>query len=248
MSWRCQTGYLFGARSSGRPAVSLRAEQMAAVLLIEPTSGAGVHKATVFKTLEKTHEEEKPQVNRSSEEHLMEAAADAEKQSSSESCKLVRKASSVVGVQLDNLEEVAEGRTRRKLDWLHHYMYVHQLLGWSRNLSCWDVYLFLEVIPLRTGRMKPVLRIEFNVWCLCLGTGNHCTVVEQIKKSEAEEESVLQHPSPVFGKQPWNHVAFIVGKSPERDDDLHTLHHASLKALTSTARHPPRGNSAISPI
>ncbi|KAK1902005.1 Non-legume hemoglobin [Dissostichus eleginoides] len=117
-------------------------------------------------------------------------------------------------------------------------MYVHQLLGWSRNLSCWDVYLFLEVIPLRTGgrnlisplsisplpveqdalfkpnrsgRMKPVLRIEFNVWCLCLGTGNHCTVVEQIKKSEAEEESVLQHPSPVFGKQPWNHVAFIVG-------------------------------------
>jgi len=30
--------------------------------------------------------------------------------------KLVRKASSVVGVQLDNLEEVAEGRTRRKLD------------------------------------------------------------------------------------------------------------------------------------
>nr|XP_010780298.1 PREDICTED: von Willebrand factor A domain-containing protein 7-like [Notothenia coriiceps] len=30
--------------------------------------------------------------------------------------KLVRKASSVVGVQLDNLEEVAEGRARRKLD------------------------------------------------------------------------------------------------------------------------------------
>lgn len=30
--------------------------------------------------------------------------------------KLVRKASSVVGVRLDNVEEVAEGRTRRKLD------------------------------------------------------------------------------------------------------------------------------------
>lgn len=43
--------------------------------------------------------------------------------------------------------------------------------------------------------MKPVLRIEFNVWCLYLGTGNHCTVVEQIKGSEAEEESVLQYPS-----------------------------------------------------
>ena len=39
------------------------------------------HSCSVFKTLEKTHEEEKPQVNRSSEEHLMEAAADAEKQS-----------------------------------------------------------------------------------------------------------------------------------------------------------------------
>lgn len=55
-----------------------------------------------------------------------------------------------------------------------------------------------------------MLRIEFNVWCLYLGTGNHCTVVEQIKGSEAEEKSVLQHPSLVFGKDLRNHVSFIV--------------------------------------
>ncbi|KAK5866698.1 hypothetical protein PBY51_020867 [Eleginops maclovinus] len=35
--------------------------------------------------------------------------------------KLVRKANSVVGVKLDNLEEVAEGRTRRKLDSILDY-------------------------------------------------------------------------------------------------------------------------------
>lgn len=52
--------------------------------------------------------------------------------------------------------------------------------------------------------MKPGLTIEFNVWCLYLGTGNHCTVVELIKGSEAEEASVLQHPSLVFGKDQWN--------------------------------------------
>lgn len=55
-----------------------------------------------------------------------------------------------------------------------------------------------------------MLRIEFNVWCLYLGTGNHCTVVEQIKGSEVEEESVLQHPSLVFGKDLRSHVSFIV--------------------------------------
>lgn len=46
-----------------------------------------------------------------------------------------------------------------------------------------------------------MLRIEFNVRRLYLGTGNHCTVVEQIKGSEAEEESVLQHPSLAFWKR-----------------------------------------------
>lgn len=55
-----------------------------------------------------------------------------------------------------------------------------------------------------TEKMKPVLTIEFNVWCLYLGTGNHYTVVEQIKESEAEEASVLQHPSLVFGRDQWN--------------------------------------------
>lgn len=61
-----------------------------------------------------------------------------------------------------------------------------------------------------TGRMKLVLRIDFNVRCLYLGTGNHCTVVEQIKGSEAEKESVLQHLSLVSVKDLRNCISFIV--------------------------------------
>lgn len=52
-----------------------------------------------------------------------------------------------------------------------------------------------------------MLRVEFNVRCLCLGTGNHCTVVEQIKGSEAEEEGTFHHQSLVLEK---DHVSFIV--------------------------------------
>ncbi len=55
-----------------------------------------------------------------------------------------------------------------------------------------------------------MLRIGFNVWCLYLGTGNHCTVVEQIKGNEAEEESVRQHPPLVVGKDLGNHLSFMV--------------------------------------
>ena len=55
-----------------------------------------------------------------------------------------------------------------------------------------------------------MLRIGFNVRCLHPGTGNHCTVVEQIKGSEAEEESVLQHQALVFGKDLRSRVSFIV--------------------------------------
>lgn len=66
------------------------------------------------------------------------------------------------------------------------------------------------IISQYTGRMKPVLRIECNVCCLYLGTGNHCTVVEQIKGNETEEQTVLQPPSLVYGKDLRNHVNFII--------------------------------------
>lgn len=51
--------------------------------------------------------------------------------------------------------------------------------------------------------MKPGLTIELNVWCLYLGTGNHCTVVEQTE-GEAGEVSALRRPALVSGKDQWN--------------------------------------------
>ena len=41
MSWGCQAGYLFGPSGSGWPPDSLGADQMAAMLLTGPASGAG---------------------------------------------------------------------------------------------------------------------------------------------------------------------------------------------------------------
>lgn len=69
---------------------------------------------------------------------------------------------------------------------------IRSLQGFSHFQS------YYWILSQYTGRMKPVLRIEFNVCCLYLGTRNHCTVVEQIKGSKAERERLCSSIHPRF--------------------------------------------------